>query len=208
MCWVHKPGVPRGPASTPGLGLGKQHTVHGPVQESKNTTGRKGSPVADRKVYPKERVPVHQLLRPTSPTEALASGTSHLQAVSPIGRPGPKRCFRLQPCDRGSWEPCSPLFSDRRTQSRLERSDRGHPIWKEPEDVRRKARHGSQVKTTIPGTIPCTKQCSAATLTQSIVEAAKNSHTVSPPRVSGHRSQYGLQDLPYRVNIACLLTCR
>ena len=34
-CWVHKPRVPRGPASMPGLGPGKQHVVHGPAQESK-----------------------------------------------------------------------------------------------------------------------------------------------------------------------------
>ena len=47
--------------------------------------------------------------------------------------------------------------------------------------MRRKARQGSQVKTTIPGTIPCTKQCSAATLTQSIVGAAGNSRMVKPP---------------------------
>ena len=96
-CWVHKPGVPRGPASTPGLGPGKQHVVHGPAQESKNTTGREDSPVADREVYPKGQAPALQLLRPTSPTGALASGTSRLQVVSPIGRPGPKRCFLLRP---------------------------------------------------------------------------------------------------------------
>ena len=47
--------------------------------------------------------------------------------------------------------------------------------------MRRKARYGTQVKTTIPGTIPCTKQWSAATLTQSIVGAARNSYMVSPP---------------------------
>ena len=35
-CQVHKPRVPRGLASTPGLGLGKQHIVHGPAQKSKS----------------------------------------------------------------------------------------------------------------------------------------------------------------------------
>ena len=94
-CLVHKPGVPQGPASTPGLGRRKQHVVHGPAQESKNTTGRKDSPVADRKVYPKEQAPARFLLRPTSPIGALALGTSRLRAVSPIGRPSPKRCFLL-----------------------------------------------------------------------------------------------------------------
>ena len=78
-CQVHKPGVPWGPASTPGLGLGKQHVVHGPAQESK--------------------APARQLLRPTSLTEALASGVSRLRAVSPIRRPGPKRYFLLRPRD-------------------------------------------------------------------------------------------------------------
>ena len=102
-CRVHKPGVPRGPAPTPGLGPEKQHVVHGPAQESKNTTGRKDIPVPDRKVYPKEKTPARQLLWPTSPTGALASGTSRLRAVSPIERPGPKHCLLLRPgvSDRG-----------------------------------------------------------------------------------------------------------
>ena len=99
-CRVHKPGVPRGPASTLGLGPGEQHVVHGPAQKSKNTTGQKDSPVADRKVFPKERMPTRQLLRPTSPTGALASDTSRLQAVSPIGRPGPTLLPTSTPCLR------------------------------------------------------------------------------------------------------------
>ena len=32
-CWVHKPEVPRGPASKPGLGLGEQPVAHGPAQK-------------------------------------------------------------------------------------------------------------------------------------------------------------------------------
>ena len=39
---------------------------------------------------------------------------------------------RLRPRDQGSWEPCSPLFSDRRTQSRLEPFDRGCPFGRNP----------------------------------------------------------------------------
>ena len=35
-CRVHKPGVPRGLASTPRLGPSRQHVTHGPAQESKN----------------------------------------------------------------------------------------------------------------------------------------------------------------------------
>ena len=44
MCRVHKPGVPRGPASTPGLGPRRQHVAHGPAQESKRNRpeGRSG----------------------------------------------------------------------------------------------------------------------------------------------------------------------
>ena len=52
FCWVHKPGVPRGPASTPRLGPSRQHITRGPAQGSR-TTGRKGGPVTDRKVWPK-----------------------------------------------------------------------------------------------------------------------------------------------------------
>ena len=65
-------------------------------------------------------------------------------------------------------------------QNRLGTIRLGTPARKEPEGVWRKARHGSQVNTTILGTIPYMKQCSAATLTQSIVGAARNSHMVSP----------------------------
>ena len=43
---------------------------------------------------PKERTPARQLLRPTSSTGALASGTSCLRADYPIGRPGPKTLLR------------------------------------------------------------------------------------------------------------------
>jgi len=35
-CRVHKPRVPRGPASTPRLAPSRQHVTHGPAQESKN----------------------------------------------------------------------------------------------------------------------------------------------------------------------------
>ena len=51
-CRVHGPGVPQGPASTPGLGPNRQHTTRGLTQEPK-TTGRKGGPVTDRKVWTK-----------------------------------------------------------------------------------------------------------------------------------------------------------
>ena len=76
-CRVHKPGVPRGPASTPRLPLSGQHTTHGSAQGSK-TTGRKSGPVTS----PTAR----RLLQPTSPTGALASDSSRLRTASPIGR--------------------------------------------------------------------------------------------------------------------------
>ena len=38
-CRVHKPGVPRGPASTPGVGPGKQHIFHGMAQKTKTQQG-------------------------------------------------------------------------------------------------------------------------------------------------------------------------
>ena len=63
-CRVHKHGVPRGPASTPGLGPGKQHVVHGPAQESKNIIGQKGGSVTDRKVYPKNKHPLVNFFGP------------------------------------------------------------------------------------------------------------------------------------------------
>ena len=61
-CRVHKPGVPRGPASTPGLGLGKQHIVHGPAQKSKIQWARRvvRSPTGGTTL--KKQVPVRQLL--------------------------------------------------------------------------------------------------------------------------------------------------
>ena len=100
-CRVSKPGVPRGPASTSGLGPGEQHVVHGPAQKSKNTTGRKDSPVADWKVCPKERTPAHQLLWPTSDRSA------HLEHQPPPGGLS----------DRKAWPktllPTRPRVSDR-----------------------------------------------------------------------------------------------
>ena len=92
------------------------------------------SPVADRKVYPKEQASARQLLRPTSPTGALASDTSRLRAVSPIGRPGPKRCFLLRPhdSDRGPVRSLLlPLFSDWRSQGQLGPSDWGRPLGRD-----------------------------------------------------------------------------
>ena len=49
----------------------------GAVQSPTGRTGRRGT------------TPAHRLLRPTSPTGALASNSSRLRTASSIGRPGP-----------------------------------------------------------------------------------------------------------------------
>ena len=89
------------------------------VQSPTGRSGRRGT------------APARRLLRPTSPTEALASDSCRLWTASLIVRPGPKCYFRLRPPrvpDQGSQKPYSPLFSNWRTQGRLEPSDRGRPL--------------------------------------------------------------------------------
>ena len=112
-CRVHKPGVPRGPASTPRLGPSGQYTTHGPAQGSK-TTGQKSGPVTDRKVWPKGNN------ARSSTTSAHLSDRSARFGLQPPPdglsdrKAWPKHYFRLRPriYDRGSQKPCSPLFSD------------------------------------------------------------------------------------------------
>ena len=78
------------------------------------------------------------------------------------GRPlRPERLAKAPPLtltrvsDRGCSNPCSPLFSDWRDQSRLRPTDRGRPLGKGQEtDGESKARHTSQ--NAIQGTVPCT----------------------------------------------------
>ena len=87
------------------------------------------------------------------PTRALASGTSHLRAVSPIGRPSPKRCFLLRPrdSDRG------PVGSLRTALLRLTRSgptgaiQPGTPARKGPGA---NGERSALSQTTIPGPYP------------------------------------------------------
>ena len=107
----------------------------------------------------------------------------------------------LQPhvSDRGTQEPCSPLFSDWRNQSRLGPTDRGRPPRKDQgTNGESKARRTSQ--TTIPRTVPCTPTdivlCNLP-ITSNVVGAdifpysivgVINSHTIRlPPHASGHR---------------------
>ena len=93
---------------------------------------RKGSPVADRKVYPKEQAPAHQLLWPTSPTGALALGTSRLQAVSPIGRHGPKRYFLLRHRDSDPTTRACGNPAHRSSPTGALRADWSHPTGGTP----------------------------------------------------------------------------
>ena len=196
---VHKPEVPRGPASTPGLSPNRQHTTHGPTQESK-TTGRKGGPVTDRKVWTKRN-------------GARSSTTlAHLSDRS--------ACFRLQPpsdslSDRKAWPKAllptpTPHRRPGGTETlltallRLARSEPtgairpGTLARKEP-GANGESKLGRISQTMISGTIPCTPAgtvlCNRPN-TNSIVGAdiylysvvgAVNSHMLRPPRASGHR---------------------
>ena len=128
-CRVHKPRVPQGPASTPGLGPNRQHTTHGLAQESK-TTGRKGGPVTDRKVWTKRNS-----TRSSTTSAHLSNRTARFRLQPPPDglsnrKAGPKCYFRLRPrvSDRGSQKPCSPLFSNWRDQDRLGPSDQECPL--------------------------------------------------------------------------------
>ena len=156
MCRVHKPRVPRRPASPQRLGPSRQRTTHGLAQGSR-TTGRKGGPVTDRKVWSKRN------------NARSLTTSAHLSDRSAR--------FGLQPppdglSDRKAWPKIllptptprlRPGFAEtllaallRPAQPEPTRAIRpGTPAQKEPEGVRRKARQGIQVKTTIPGTIPC-----------------------------------------------------
>ena len=88
-CRVHKPGVPRGPASTPGLGPGKQHVVRGSAQKPKTRWARVIVRSPTGRSTQKQAL-ARQPLRPTSSTGAFALGTSRLRAVYPIRKAWPK----------------------------------------------------------------------------------------------------------------------
>ena len=88
-------------------------------------------------------------------TRALASDTSRLRAVSPIGRPGPKRCFLLRPrvSDRGPRR--KPSY--RSFPTGAAKADWGHPTRDAcSEGTKGEQRRQCTSQTTIPGTIPCT----------------------------------------------------
>ena len=126
--------------------LGDRLPRQGSAQESK-TTGRKGSPVTDRKVWPKRTAPAHRLLRPTSLTGALALESSHLRTTSPIGRPGLSATSNS--------DPASPTGVHRNpahhsSPTSATRADWGHPTGDARSERTRgqteKARQGAQNK--------------------------------------------------------------
>ena len=103
-CRVHKPGVPRGPASALGLGPGKHHVVHGPAQESKKQqAGRIVRASTGRSTQKNKRPlfsfsgpplrPEHSLRAPAASRRSLRSEglaqnvASYSDPVTPIGDP-------------------------------------------------------------------------------------------------------------------------
>ena len=136
-CRVHKPGVPRGPASTPRLGPSKQHATHGPAQVPECQAGGVIQSLIGRSGR-EGTTPVCRL-QPASPTGAL----------DPVTSPPPDGLF-----DRKAWpktplltstshsptgdtpSPCSPLFSNWRDQSQLGSIDRGRPLGMDQETCR------------------------------------------------------------------------
>ena len=143
---------------------------------------------------PKKQAPARQLLRPTSPTGALASDISRLRAVSPIGRPGPKRCFLLRPhvSDRG---PVGSLLTALLRLARL--GPTGGARSEGTRGERRRQRTKSNHDT---GTIPCmpagtvllnrpdTNSIVGADICVYSIVGTVGSHTTkSPLHVSRHR---------------------
>ena len=114
---------------------------------------------------------LRQLLWPTSPTGALASGVGRLRADSPIGRPGPKCCFLLRP-----------RVSDRRLVGslltallRLARpvpTGAIRPGISARKGPRANGENSAQSQNTVPGPYPerLREQCSATDLTQTVWE--------------------------------------
>jgi len=103
-CRVHKPGVPRGPASTPGLGPRKQHVVHGPTQGSKTQRARRTvrSPTG-RSTQKNKCSLVNFFGSPLQPQHSLQAPAASGRSLRSEGL-AQKRCFLLRPrvSDRGT----------------------------------------------------------------------------------------------------------
>ena len=155
ICRVHKPGVPRGPASTPGLGLRKQHVAHGMAQKPKNTMGWKDILVLDQKVYPKE-----QNARSSTSSAHLSDRSTRFGQ-----QPPPGGLF-----DRKAWPKTmpptpTPRFRPgvrrkpgcRSSPTGATRTNWGHPTTVARLEGTRGERKRQRIsQTTIPGTIPYT----------------------------------------------------
>ena len=118
--------------------------------------GPKGDPITDRKAWPR-RNGARFRLRPASPTGALTLVSSPPSDGLSDRKAWPKRYFRLRPASptRDAPNPCSPLFSDWRDQSRLGPTDRGRPLGKDQE-TDGESKVGLTSQTSIPRTILCT----------------------------------------------------
>ena len=84
MCRVRKPGVPRGPASTPGLGPGKQHIFHGTTQKTKTQQAGRAVRSSTGRSTRKNRRPLVSFfgppLRPEHSLQAPAISKQSLQS--------------------------------------------------------------------------------------------------------------------------------
>jgi len=124
-CRVHKPEVPRGPASTPGLALGKQHIVHGPAQESKTQrAGRAVRSPTGRSTQKNKCLLVSFFgppLRLECSLRAPAASKRFLQSE------GLKRCFLLRPRDSDPTTEARGNPAHRASSTGVLRADWSHP---------------------------------------------------------------------------------
>ena len=192
-CRVHKPRVPRGPASTPRLGPSRQHTTHGPAQESKNNRPEEQSSHRPEGLTEEERRPLVDYFGPPLRSERslrtpAASGwplrsegltQALLPTPTPRLRPGFTETLLTALLRLARPEPTGP-------------SDRGRPLGRN-QGTNGESKSGRTSQTMIPGTIPCTPAgtvlCNrpdtnniiGADISLYSIVGAVNSHTVRPP---------------------------
>ena len=137
-CRAHKPGVPRGPASSakaqPNRRRCGRRTTLGPTQILKN------KPEEQSNLQPKGLAKEEQRSLPTPARLSWPNTASELRPASPVG---------------DAPNPCLQLFSDWRSRSQLGPTDRERPLGEDQEtNGESKAGHSSQ--TAIPRTVPYT----------------------------------------------------
>ena len=138
MCRVHKPWVPRGPASQQRLGPSRQRATRGPAQVSKRQATRAIQSPTERSGRG-GTAPVFRL-RPTSPTGALApvsspppDGLSDRKAwpnntsdSDPLLRPGMRRTptYNSSPTGaiRADWDQPTGDACSERTREQIEKA--------------------------------------------------------------------------------------